>query len=604
MSAQSPEILGTRRLALAIAILLGHQFPVIAQAPPVPAVPAASPAPAPDAPATREAMLEDRLRRLEETNQRILQRYEAMEKEHAERYKKLSQDFKALQERVQAGSAPTVGAVGTTGVAPSPDASTDAGEMGVTAGGPDEGPEGTLGRGASSEEDMNTGTSGAATASTGGTGPKLYGPAGRIGRGSAGKGGTGESKVRPVKVTIANGLRFDSDDGEFAMQFHDLTQAELRNFPGMGDQSPLKTQFFIPRQRWYFVGRATKNVEFYTVINRGYGSLDLLDAFLNFNFDPRIQFRAGRFKTPTSYEYYMIAEGDLIAPERSLFIGNLSGNRQDGFMFHGQLLEQSAEWALGVFNGPRRSFGDFNNDKDLYSFFNIRPFQNTDLFPALKIMNFGGAYNFGTENNPLQPSIFTTANDETGASNNAVIKSLSPTFLAFNNNVVENGYRAEWAAWIAWYYKSFNVLAEYDGGFQDYSLSNSTYRTRLPYEGFQTTVYYFLTGEQITRRVDVKPNKNFAVKNKRITGPGAVEIFGRYSVLNIGHNVFTAGLADPNLWTDHAYAIDTGINWYLNEYTKIYMDWQHSVFGNPVTNGVHSFVRTPNLLWLRFQLFF
>ena len=116
------------------------------------------------------------------------------------------------------------------------------------------------------------------------------------------------------------------------------------------------------------------------MINRGYGAIDLLDAFININFDRRIQFRIGsRFKTPTSYEYYQIAEGDLIAPERSIFIGNLAGNRQDGAMFHGQILEKTTEWAAGIFNGPRRSFQDFNNDKDLFLFWNICPFQHTSM---------------------------------------------------------------------------------------------------------------------------------------------------------------------------------------------------------------------------------
>jgi hypothetical protein len=62
-----------------------------------------------------ETALEGRLRRLEEMNQRILQRYEAMEKERAVRYNKLSQDFKTLQERLKFESAPNVGTGGMTG---------------------------------------------------------------------------------------------------------------------------------------------------------------------------------------------------------------------------------------------------------------------------------------------------------------------------------------------------------------------------------------------------------------------------------------------------------------------------------------------------------
>ncbi len=483
------------------------------------------------------------MRKLEEMNQKILQHYESMDRKHSERYEALSKEFQGLQRHLQQQAVP-VRSASTSG-------------MDLQPGAPDDrrpsGPEGTIGRGSAGDQ----GAAGAAPSAPGGgmgtpgggapDDRRTVGPEGTIGRGSAGDqegggaGGTGGDRVgaapygakgrgpeaggakkekdRPVKVTIGNGLRFDSEDEEFQLQFHDLTQAEIRNFPGVGNQSPLKTQFFIPRQRWYFTGRATKNVEFYTVINRGYGSLDLLDAFLNFNFDPRIQFRAGRTKTPTSYEYYQIAEGDLIAPERSLFIGNLAGNRQDGFMFHGQIQDKRAEWAVGVFNGPRRSFSDFNSDKDLYLFYNVRPFQKSETLKALHYMNFGGAYNFGTENNPLQPNVLTTANDETSLSNDPVVQSLSPTFFKFNSNVMENGGRAQWAGWIMWFWNSFNVLAEYDGGFQDYSLTTKSTRTHVPLEGFSTTVFYFVTGEQITRRVDIQPLKDFAFKNGAVHRP-------------------------------------------------------------------------------------
>ena len=170
--------------------------------------------------------------------------------------------------------------------------------------------------------------------------------------------------------------------------------------------------------------------------------------------------------------------------------------------------------------------------------------------------------------------------------------------------MVENGPLAHWAAWIAWYYKSFNLLVQYDGGYQDYAFANSSTRTRVSQTGYFAQAYYFLTGEQIKRRVDITPRRNFSIRNGRITGPGAIEVHARYSYFNVGHDVFTAGLADPNLWTNQAYTIDTGINWYLNQYTKIYFDWQHSVFGNQVFNGQRAFHKQANLIWLRFQLFF
>ena len=67
---------------------------------------------------------------------------------------------------------------------------------------------------------------------------------------------------------------------------------------------------------------------------------------------------------------------------------------------------------------------------------------------------------------------------------------------------------------------------------------------------------------------------------------------------NFGREVFTAGFADPNLWSNHAWATDVGLNWYLNFYTKLYLDWQHSEFGSPVVIGPDRFGPTRDLFWV------
>ncbi len=152
--------------------------------------------------------------------------------------------------------------------------------------------------------------------------------------------GLGEEGLpwRLAKVEFAEGLELSSPDDEFKLTFHNMTQVEYRAFP-LSQEGLLHSQFFIPRQRWYFTGRATRNIEFYTSINRGYGSLDVLDAFLSYRIGERLQFRVGRMKTPYLYEYYSIAEGDLVAPERSMYAGNLAGNRQEGAMAMGELFK-------------------------------------------------------------------------------------------------------------------------------------------------------------------------------------------------------------------------------------------------------------------------
>ncbi len=412
----------------------------------------------------------------------------------------------------------------------------------------------------------------------------------------------GEEKVKEntAKVIFSEGLEFSSADEEFKITFHNLTQVEYRGFP-YGDQGLLHSQFFIPRQRWYFTGRVTKNVEFYTVINRGYGPLDILDAFVSYRIDERFRIRAGRMKTPYLYEYYSIAEGDLIAPERSLYAGNFATNRQIGVMALGELYKGRLGYAMGMYNGQRRSFEDTNSGKDFIGYINSRPFLTSERFKALNYWNLGGSWDLGYQNNPMVPDQVRTANDDTTA---AGATTLSPTFLVFNNNVVEQGERRQWAGHMMWFWKSFSLLSEYGGGVTGLAHTNQSTQTYVPYNGYFVQATYFLTGEELTRRVNVvKPRRDFSLaRGKR--APGAIEIHARYSTLEIGKQVFTGGFADPNLWSNHAWATDIGLNWYLNFYTKFYLDWQHSEFGNPVVISPNHFGPTRDLFWLRFQVFF
>ncbi|MHB1558667.1 MAG: hypothetical protein ACYC61_14510, partial [Isosphaeraceae bacterium] len=58
-------------------------------------------------------------------------------------------------------------------------------------------------------------------------------------------------KRHPGRIAFGEGLEFTSDDNEFKLQFHDLTQSEFRGFD-RHDLGVLSDQFFIPRQRGYF----------------------------------------------------------------------------------------------------------------------------------------------------------------------------------------------------------------------------------------------------------------------------------------------------------------------------------------------------------------
>lgn len=430
----------------------------------------------------------------------------------------------------------------------------------------------------------------------------------------------------PGTVSFREGLEVRAADDFFTLEFHNLTQLDYREFSVTGDA--LHDTFIIPRQRWYFSGQVSPYAYYYTVINRGYGSLDVLDSWVDFNFAPeykqQFQLRTGRMKTPFTYEYIKISESDLIAPERSLFITNFAFNREEGAMAHGYLFERSLEYYAGVFNGQRRSFQDFNNSKDFYGLLNYKPFllNGPDW---IKNLNITGSIGGGSERSPTQPPELTTANDQSTTGSPAVVN-VSPTFLVFKSSTFENGMHLQWAGDVAYYYKSFTMLGNYAGAFQDYSVQSggtlpsvtayganasgafvgvgSSHRTRVPIEGWSIAATYFLTGEEITRRVYLlEPRRPFGYYNGRLN-PGAIEAYCRFANLQLGDEVFTANLVTTNLWANRVSTTDTGINWYWNHYVRMYFDWQHAFYNQPVFMSDTKTTRHNDLFWFRTQVFF
>ncbi len=422
-------------------------------------------------------------------------------------------------------------------------------------------------------------------------------------------------------ITFGDGLIWQSQDKYFKLIFHDLTQLDYREPIQQGDL--LHGGFIIPRQRWYFNGKVGDYADFVTSINRGYGSLDVLDSYVDFNVNREyLKFRVGRFKMPSQYEYIDIAEGDLLGPERSLYVANFAANRQLGAMAHGYLFDRQIHYYTAVSNGPRRSFEDFNSSRDYFFYVDYMPFLLDDCSP-LQYLHWVSAYNFGSERNVPIPSSIETLN-QVSASASAL--TVSPIISQFNTNVIENGPRAFWSQELVYYYRSFGMLSGAQGGYQDYSVSKtglaglpgfqnsnnallgvgSPTRTHVPIYGWTVGAWYFLTGEQITaRRFLVEPVRPFGFYNGTIN-PGAWEVFGRFANLQLGSQVFSGGLIDPAKWTNRASAIDIGVNWYLTHYVKFSFDYQHTFLADSVILDPTSGRKTKDYdtFLFRTQLFF
>ncbi len=403
-----------------------------------------------------------------------------------------------------------------------------------------------------------------------------------------------ESKKANVK--FGPGFELRTDDDEYIFQFHNLTQFEYRGYQQYG-QGAVRDSFLFPRQWFMFSGRMTRPIGYFVSLANGFDSVTMLDAFLDFEFDPRFRIRAGRYKTPFTYEFFVDPIQGLILPERSIFFNNFGQNRDLGVMAFGRLFNNTLDYATGIFNGSRNGYVAVADSKYITSFLNWKPFNNAEG-SILENFNIGGSVFGGNSAQLPVPQVLRTIVPTAG---NAVA---GVPFLAFNSNVREAGMKTFWDLHSAWYYRSLAVIAEWGSGFQDYAINPKlAYRTHLPVHGWYVQAGYLLTGETRSNVGIVKPRRPFNLKSGSF-GLGAWELTGRYSALDIGNEVFTNGLADPNLWANRVDIVDVGFNWHINQYLKFLFDWQHSMFNEPVLYNTGRRQLTSDLFIARMQLYF
>ena len=400
---------------------------------------------------------------------------------------------------------------------------------------------------------------------------------------------------------VGPGFVISSDDDEYQLQFHNLTQIELRQYNNQ-NMNPTKSGFGIPRQWLIFNGRLTKPIEYFVATNWGFTNLNLLDAFINIHYDDRIQFKLGRFKTPYSYEFYAEPINGLISPERSIFFNNYGPNRDLGAMVWGQVFNKTTDYAVGVFNGVRSGQVDNNNAKDIIAYFNSRPLEKSgiDLF---KYWNVGGSTSYNVYNGVARPDVFRTNVPFPGD------PTVSPLWMQLNPGVQNFGSEKLWSMHSAGFYKSASVIGEWYSGYETYAKTSSLMKgTHVPNGGWYMQAGYFLTGEQVTSRGMVQPLHNFNPKNW--SGIGAVEMSFRWADMNVDKSIFN--FASDQRWTNNTNVVDLGVNWYWNNNIKIYMGWQKSMFGQPIQAAPGAtpsaspsyWMSSSDMFWLRAQMYY
>jgi len=412
--------------------------------------------------------------------------------------------------------------------------------------------------------------------------------------------GISKATRMPLKASFGPGFLLQTEDERFGLQIHYESQIEGRVWSP--EQSPANSGFYLPRQRFFFNGNITEAVEYELAINRGVNNINLLNAYLNFHFDDRFEVRIGRFFTPFSYDQYAVSNYWLLTPERSLFVTNLSPNRQIGVMGWGYLLNKRLDYAIGAFNGSRNSFESLHNGVDVVGYLNGRPFQESETLPFARNLNVGSSVAFGTQGQSPVPATLRIG----AGSPDANIPSVATVpFLIFSRGVVERGERLLGSVHVAYFYNSLSLIGEWQYGYGGYATAANPTSVQVPFSGFYVAAGYFLTGEQVQRRTRVKPLRSLFPTNKdEARGIGAWELAGRVSQLRVGEQVFSSAFADPTLWSNSATTTELGVNWYWNEYIKFYTFWLHGEFSNPVQYRPGAYQKYVDMFWMRCQLYF
>lgn len=407
----------------------------------------------------------------------------------------------------------------------------------------------------------------------------------------------------PLKANLGEGFGISSEDDEYQLRIRLLDQTDAKIFIP-NNQSPARSGLYIPRVRVYFEGQLSRAFEYEVSLQRSVeGVWDLLDGNANFVFSEGFQLRFGRMLVPYSYAWYDHLEQYFIAPERALFPLNFGLSRSAGLEAHGSLREGRLEYAVGLFDGHLTGLADDNTIRDGVGYLNARPFLHSERFPALRYLNVGLSGFIGQQVQaqrflPLRTSLQSSENDEAA-------QGASTVFFETEDDVFGFGSRSAAAIHLAWYWRGLSVESEIQATRFQVLKAGLPYQPTVPVAGGHVTASYFLTGEHVTGRGPLSPLRPFDPFHGH-HGPGAVEFYGRYSQLGLGETVFEQGLANPDDWTRNIYMTDVGLNWYLNKYLKIYVDWQHSNFGSPVLmnprTGDHS--RFADLFWIRCQIYY
>ena len=322
-------------------------------------------------------------------------------------------------------------------------------------------------------------------------------------------------------------------------------------------------------------------------------ALGILDVYWEGNFSKSFNIRAGKFKTPFGLE--RLQSATALAFNERAFPTNLAPNREIGGQIFGDILWNTTEYQIGLFSGMVDNSSGLR-DGVIYSNYSgvdfvarlfSHPLKHSDV-ELVKGLGLGIAYSYGTQQ----------GNAQRGESHLPVFISPGQQSIAsYVRGAFADGSRERIGPQLYYSYGPLGVLGEYTISQQNVKLGAAT--DKVTHDAFQVQLSWVLfNGDASFRRI--RPHNPLTLEN--ISSLGAVQLVGRYAVLNLDDKAFAHGLFNPDHAVRKAQDFGIGINWYLNRNIKFQLDYNQTHFTGGAGGGANR--AEEKVLFSRMQIAF
>lgn len=282
------------------------------------------------------------------------------------------------------------------------------------------------------------------------------------------------------------------------------------------------------------------------------------DVYGNFRYFRRFQIRGGRFRIPFSMDQ-LTGPTNLDFIDRSRIADRLAPNRDTGIMAHGAISEDGPKYQFGYFFNDGDNAADPNNIRTGEGTFagrlTGRPAQVASGLPQVfENLTLGVAFTTSDLPEGLFGLRGRTVSSET----------FFPAYFV-------NGRRNRFGTELAWLPGPFSLKGEYISvreqrkgqGIAEEDLSDLLER------GFYVSGTWAVTGQSKVRGLDRGRSLPFVSRRAW----GAAEIASRYEYIRFGSDGGPGrplrSIRAPNVLSTSDRAWTFGINWYLNQWTKM-----------------------------------